>query len=249
MELIKEGPSVVILAGGLGTRLRPITETIPKPMVDILGKPFLEYKIRQLKDSGMQKIILCVGHFGKMIEDYFGEGEKFGVNIQYAYEKELLGTAGALKNAEEFINTDSFIVINGDTYSTINLRDLFLLHQTHNLPVTMAVTSATNPTEQELVEMDNLIVNKFHKRDTIEHQNHIKENPAPLINAGAYTFDKIILNLIPKGEKISLEMDIFPNLLQKIKGFIYEGYIKDLANIQLCEELKKDIIKGMTHDN
>ena len=96
MDFIKERTQVIILAGGLGTRLRPVTETIPKVMVDILGKPFLEYKINQIKKFGIRNIILCVGYLGEIIEDYFGKGDKFGVNIRYAYEKELLGTAGAI---------------------------------------------------------------------------------------------------------------------------------------------------------
>ena len=114
----------------------------------------------------------------------------------------------------------------------------------------MAITFATNPTEQELVEMENnMIINKFYKRNTIEHKNHLKNNLKPLINAGDYTFDKRILNLIPLGEKVSLEKDIFHKLIKKMKGFSYEGYIKDLGNIQFCEEFKRDITRGVINDN
>ena len=250
MNLIKEEPQAVILAGGLGTRLKPITETIPKPMVKILGKPFLEYKINQVRNCGVKRIILCVGYLGNVIEDYFGDGNKFGVDLEYAHEKELLGTAGAIKNAEDLIDTDSFVVMNGDTHSNVNLKNLFIFHKTHNHPITMVVASATNPSEQELVEIDdNKIVVEFHKRDTPEHKAYLARDILRTINAGVYVFDRRILNSIARGEKVSLEKDIFPKFVKEIVGFEYGGYLKDLANIQFCEELKKDLMEGNCNDS
>lgn len=232
---------VIILAGGLGMRLRPITKEIPKPMIDILGKPFLEYKIEQIKEFGMRNIILCVGYLGEIIEKYFGDGSKFGVNLQYSYEKELLGTAGAVKNAEKLIDSNSFIVMNGDTYSNINLKELFFAHNKHNFPMTMVVTKASNPKEQELVEIENDLVIKFHQRDTEEHKNYLLINKNCLINAGTYIFNKNILNIIPPERKISLEKDIFPKLTDKIVGFPYEGYFEDLANLQFYKKFENDV--------
>jgi mannose-1-phosphate guanylyltransferase len=249
MDLIRGPPQVVILAGGLGTRLRPVTETTPKVMINILGKPFLEHKLNQIKNFGINDVVLCVGYLGNLIKDYFGNGTKFGVNIEYAYEKELLGTAGAIKNTEAFIVKSPFVVINGDTYSNINLKDLSFFHQIHAYPITMAITSATNPIEQELVEIKDNVVNRFYKRGTLEHKAHLLKNLNPQINAGAYVLDKNILNLIPRGKKTSLEMEIFPSLVGKIMSFHYRGYIKDIANIQFCEELKKDLIRGIANDN
>jgi len=235
----------IILAGGLGTRLKPITETIPKPMVGINGKPFLEYQIRQIKSSGIKNIILCVGYLGNKIEEYFRNGEKFGVDIEYSYEQEPLGTAGAIKNSEKLISTPSFIVMNGDTFSFINLKNLFLNHIQNSYIATMAVTKAINPKEQELVELkDNIIIN-FHKRDTLEHKNHLVVNKNPLSNAGTYVLDREILKIIPSGIKFSIEKEIFPLLVNKMAGFLYEGYLKDIANVQFCNEFEKDISGGI----
>ena len=225
----------VILAGGLGTRLRPITEKIPKPMVSINGKPFLEYKLDQLRDQNIKNVILCVSYLGEQIENYFRDGKNFGVNLRYSYEKEPLGTAGAIKNAESLIE-DSFILMNGDTYSDINFLDLFLSH--NPCPVTMVVTSATNPLEQELVKIEKGIISQFYPRGTFEHRDHLKKNSNPSINAGVYVIDREILNLIPSG-KVSLEQEIFPALTGRIKGFEYKGYIIDISNIRYCKEFEE----------
>jgi mannose-1-phosphate guanylyltransferase len=235
---------VAILAGGLGTRLRPFTETVPKPMIDINEKPFLEYKINQLKSFGVRDIVICTGYLGNKIEEYFKNGKKFGVNISYSPEEKPLGTAGAIKNAESLIKTNPFILMNGDTYLTLDLNDLFSFHVKKGLPLTLAVSKATNPTEQELVKVEDGILSSFYKRGTLEHAAYIEENPAPLINTGVYVFSKEILKLIPPKTNCSLEKDIFPSLAGNIAGFLWEGYMKDLANIQFCNELAEDLLGG-----
>lgn len=229
---------VIILAGGKGTRLRPLTETIPKPMVEIRGKPFLEYKIEQIKMFGGEKIILCTGYLGDHIKNYFGDGKKWGIEINYAQEKELLGTAGAIKNAEPFIEGDSFIVTNGDTHSYLNFNDLFSFHNKHPFLMTMVITRSSNPKEQELIETKNGIVTNIYQRNTGEHAKLITENSTPYVNAGTYAFDKDFLSLIPSNTHSSLEQDIFPKLVGAFVGFKYDGYLKDIANISLLDELK-----------
>ncbi len=238
MEFPKKECQALILAGGLGTRLKPITETIPKPMVEINGKPFLEYMIEHLKKYGIRKVILCVGYLGNKIEEYFGNGEKFGLEITYSYEQELLGTAGAIKKAEKLIETDVFLVLNGDTYSLIDIDALLKSHNP-NFLLTTVVAPAINPSEQELVGVENGIINQLFRRNTFEHKEHLRKNSAPLINAGIYVFNRRILNLIPSEEKVSLEKEIFPFLIGKIGGFEYNGYFKDIANPQLCRELEE----------
>jgi mannose-1-phosphate guanylyltransferase len=239
-----EKTQAIILAGGLGTRLRPFTETVPKPMIDINKKPFLEYKISQLKEFGIKDILICTGYLGNIIEDYFKEGEKFGVNISYSHEKEPLGTAGAVKNAEHLISSDPFILMNGDTYLGLNLQDMLSFHSQQGFPLTLAVSKATNPLEQELVNVENGIIFKFYKRKTLEHTSHIKTNPNPLINSGVYVMSKKVLSFITSEKKCSLENDIFPYFQGCTAGFFWEGYMKDLANIQFCRELEQDLIRG-----
>lgn len=237
----QEEYQAVILAGGLGTRLKPITETIPKPLVEINGKPFLEYLLNHLKKYRITKIILCVGYLGEKIEEYFGNGERLGLDIKYSYEKELLGTAGAIKNAEKLINTKNFLVLNGDTYTQIDIGALLKQHNSSNLPVTMAVSFATNPPEQELIKVDEGKVTGFYRRNTLVHEEFLKRESKLLINSGIYVFDKSILNLIPFEEKVSLEREIFPSLLGKIGSFEYEGYSKDLGRVQFCKELEEHL--------
>ena len=106
---------VVILAGGLGTRLRPITETVPKPMVPVNGRPFLHWQLEDVKRQGYQDVLLLVAYLGEQVEAHFGDGQMHGLKIQYAYEKEPLGTGGALKNALSLLQ-DEFILLNGDSY-------------------------------------------------------------------------------------------------------------------------------------
>src|SRR5215217_7466801 len=105
----------LILAGGLGTRLRPLFSDRPKPMAQVLGKPFLEYQIEQLRAQEFKDLVLCVGYLARHVQDYFGDGRGWGVRIDYAVETELLGTAGAIKNAQTFIAEDAFLVLNGDS--------------------------------------------------------------------------------------------------------------------------------------
>jgi len=119
---------VVILAGGLGVRLRPITTKIPKPMADVKGKPFLHYLLEYIKSFGYKKFLILAGYLGEIIEDYFGTGHTRGININYSYDKELLGTGGALKNAENRLDNDFFLV-NGDTFLKIDYTELEKLYR------------------------------------------------------------------------------------------------------------------------
>ena len=118
----------LILAGGIGERLRPITNNIPKPMVPVNGKSFLQYHIEELKRAGIKDIVLCTGYLSNKIQEYFGDGSKFDVKIKYSIEKKPLGTAGAIKNAEKYVN-NTFLVLNGDSYLKIDYNKLINFHK------------------------------------------------------------------------------------------------------------------------
>ena len=235
----------LILVGGLGARLRPYTETMPKPMVEIEGRPFLEYKIESLKRYDIKNFILCVGYLGNVVEDYFGDGKRFGVNILYSYEKnELLGTAGAIKNAEPLIH-GTFLVANGDTYLDVDFKKLIEFHESHHFPFTMVVADASHPKTQELVELNGSTIFNIHKRNTSEHETHLRLTHRPLVNGGSYVIDKEILRHIPPGKKVSLEQEIFPLIIDKIKGFLHNGYMLDVADENDWKEFKKDTREGL----
>ena len=231
----------VLLVGGLGTRLRPITESVPKPMVEVEGKPFLEYKIESLKKYGIKKFILCVGYLGHLVEEYFGDGKRFGVDIAYSYERdELLGTAGAVKNAENLVSGD-FIVSNGDTFLDIDFQEMINFHEQHGFPFTMSVAEANHPKTQELVEINGNEILRFHKRNTVDHENHLKAVRQPFVNGGAYIFSRKIFDYIPAGQKFSMEQDVFPKIIDSFRGFLHRGYILDIADENDWREFKKDV--------
>jgi|AP95_1055475.scaffolds.fasta_scaffold26371_2 D-glycero-alpha-D-manno-heptose-7-phosphate kinase len=245
MNSEKKTYQALILVGGLGTRLHPYTEQVPKPMVEIEGRPFLEFKIESLRKHGIKDFILLVGHLGEKVEEHFGDGKRFGINIQYSYEKEkLLGTAGAIKNAEHLIKGD-FIATNGDTFLDIDFEKLINLHETHDSPFTLTVAHATHPKTQELVEVKDDRIAAIYKRDTPEHENHLQTTNKPFVNAGCYIMSKEILNLIPPNQKISLEQEIFPQVTSKMHGFTHPGYMLDVADENDWNEFTKDVKQGI----
>src|SRR5660397_161599 len=134
----------LFLAGGRGTRLRPLTDDLPKPMVPMMVKPLLERNMLKLKDCGVDEIILSTCYKPQKIEEYFGDGTKFGLKINYIREDIPLGTGGAIKNAEEFFN-DTFIIFNADILSDINVIDMMKFHKEKCAAVTIAVTQVENP--------------------------------------------------------------------------------------------------------
>jgi NDP-sugar pyrophosphorylase family protein len=192
----------LILAGGLGTRLRGIVKNIPKVMVNIKGRPFLECLVLQLKNYSLNDIILCTGYLKGKIENYFGNGNNLGVNIIYSEETEPLGTGGAIKFAENLILEGDFIVMNGDSLFDIDLCKLIDCHLNKKAIATMALAKVKNTLRYGSVEMskDNKI-KSFIEKVEYSHLN--------LINGGIYILNRKIFKFIPEGEKISLEKDFF----------------------------------------
>jgi len=227
----------VILAGGLGTRLRPLTHQIPKVMVLIKEKPFLEYILELLKRNNLKKIVLCAGYLGEKIENYFGNGKKWGMDIKYSFEKEkgLLGTGGALKNAELLLENE-FIVLYGDTFLNINYQDLIsYFYKQGKLGVMAAFTN------QSKTMLNNIEVNK--KNEIINYDKK-KEEKANCVDAGVLVFKKDILKLIPSNKKVSLEEEIFPILIQKKEMSAYSTNQRfyDIGTFEQLKQFNNQII-------
>lgn len=198
----------VILAGGLGTRLSPITVDIPKPMVLIKDKPFLEYLILMLKKHSLKRILLCVGYLGRKIEAYFGNGLRWGIEIKYSYEKELLGTGGALKLASNLIE-EKFLLLYGDSYLDINYNEFinfFERQKTTGSVVIYDNTMGDTNVKNNITIDGNLI--------TIYDKNK-KDARLKYVEAGVSIFRKRLLNLIDGNRFVSLENDIFPVLINQ----------------------------------
>ena len=196
----------VLLVGGLGTRLRVVVPSAPKPLAPVGNRPFLELLIRQLGSQGIRTLIMCTGYLADQIEGEFGDGSGLGVTIEYSKEPEPLGTAGAVKFAERLLQgVPDFVVMNGDSFLELDLNQLIQLHRTHGGLSTMAVVSVENAGRYGTVHVDS------GDRVTEFCEKTGSDSPG-LINAGVYVFSAAILELIPAGP-VSLEKDVFPTLL------------------------------------
>jgi mannose-1-phosphate guanylyltransferase len=204
----------VILAGGLGTRMRPITETIPKPMIAVAGKPFLQHQLELLSGAGCDRALLLVAYLGEQIQEYFGNGAKFGCDISYSFEPTLLGTGGALKNAEAQLQ-DYFVLVNGDTYLGVDYRALGKEFVTANCSALIVAYEKPTATSRDIPARflpNNLgvdahsVVTAYRKRDP-EGLSHI--------DAGVIVLKKEILAGLPARQKCSLEEEIYPSLIAR----------------------------------
>ncbi len=212
----------LILVGGLGTRLRKVVNNCPKPMMQVGGRPFLEYLILQLKRYNLTEIILSTGYLGNRIREYFQNGRQWGVRIRYSEEEAPLGTGGAIKLAEDLIKTDDFLVLNGDSYLDINLNQLIEFHKLQKALATLALVEVCKPDRYGLVETDeNYHIIDFREKGAVSKSS--------LINGGVYVFHKEMCSSIPKGN-ISLEKNIFPLLMGKrFYGRPHKAYFIDIG--------------------
>ena len=192
---------IVILAGGLGTRLKPLTDDIPKPMVMIKGKPFIDYLVTFLKNQGFCNFLFLTGYKGDIVKDYFKDGSKIGIYAHYSHESAPLGTGGAIKNAKNLLK-DEFILLNGDTFLPIEYLNLFEYFMSNHRKGVMALTKSGNGN-----------VRLGSKNEVTAYDK--KNNAMDYIDCGAQVFRKNIVELIPENKFVSLENDIFPMLIQK----------------------------------
>jgi len=215
----------VILAGGKGTRLRPLTYQIPKPMVPIHGKPLLQHQLELIKSFGIDKVLLLVSYLGNQIEEYFGDGSRLGLKIEYSYEESPLGTGGALKNAEDKLATE-FLLLNGDTFLPIDYRKLINYFNQHNkIGVIVVYNNSEKVAPNNIAIRDSDLVLGYNKKDA-EGMTHV--------DAGAMVFKKEVLNLIPKGHMCSLEEEIFHKLIKErqLLAFPTGQRFYDMGNLE-----------------
>lgn len=199
----------MILAAGLGTRLGNLTESIPKPMLDINGKPLLEYNIRNLVKCGFDEIIINLHFYPDKITDFASDGKKFGARIEYSYEPELLGTAGGVKNAEYFFNNEPFLVIYGDLLVNQDLSLLMRFHEKNNALATLILHQRKG--SNSLVKLEsNGEISGFLERPTEEER---KRYLFPWVNSGIQILNKSVLKDLIKGEFADLPKNVYPKLL------------------------------------
>lgn len=225
----------VILAGGLGTRLRPLTLKTPKPMLPLGKKPILEHLIEWNKKNGVKSIVLCVSYRKEKIQDYFKDGKKFGVNIEYAISKKPLATAGQLKTAEEFIN-DTFVCVYGDSIFDFSLRNMIKQHKAKKAFATMSLYEYKSNLQYGVIHSS-----KTGKVTSWEEKPEIKAN----INMGCYVMEPGIMKYIPKNKPYGMDDVIKKTMKNKklVNSFITKKGFLDIGNKESYKQANEEFAK------
>ncbi|HET9920268.1 MAG TPA: sugar phosphate nucleotidyltransferase, partial [Ktedonobacteraceae bacterium] len=231
----------VVMAGGEGSRLRPLTIRRPKPMVPIAGKPVMEHILNLLKRHGITEVIVTVQYLASNIEDYFGNGSQVGMHITYSREDVPLGTAGSVKNAEELL-TEPFLVISGDALTDYNLTDIIRYHEEKHAMATLTLAHVPNP-----LEFGVIITNEN------GHITQFLEKPSwgevfsDTINTGIYVLDPKIFTYFEKNKQFDFSQELFPMMLRQgdpIYGYIANGYWCDVGNLPEYMRANADALTG-----
>lgn len=227
----------LILAGGLGTRLRKAVNDRPKPMALVNGKPFLEYQIEYLRKNNIDDIILSVGYMSETIEEYFSSGKNFGISIRYVREKDFLGTGGAIKNAIQVLN-DEFFALNGDSLFLVDLNSMIKFHKDNQADLTISLAKVNDNSKYGNIHVDN----KFQITKFVEKGNSSEK----LINGGIYYFKKDICDWKNFPENFSLEKEFFPQVVTKnrIFGYLSDSYFIDIGTVEDYKRFESEIVSG-----
>lgn len=222
----------VILAGGRGTRLAPYTYVIPKPLMPISDMAILEVILYQMKHSGIDQVVLTVGHLAGLIKAFFQDGYKYDLDISYSHETKPLGTAGPLSQVQDL--TSSFMVCNGDVLTMMNFADFMNFHNEQGGICTIAMHERKHQVDLGIIEQNDgdFIVTNYIEKPTFEYK----------VSMGLYIFEPEVLNYIPKGEYLDFP-DLVLKLLEggeKVIGYPYSGYWMDLGNHEDYDQANKD---------
>ena len=231
----------VILAGGEGTRLRPLTLTVPKPVVPIVDRPFLRHQLDLLGQAGITEVVFSLGYRPERVQAIFGDGSALGKKIRYAVESTPLGTGGAVKNAERYLE-DVTVLLNGDELTDVDLAAVVRAHREREAVATIVLAPVPNPAAYGLVEADE----GGRVRRFIE-----KPEPAQIttdtINAGIYVLQTATLELMPAGINHSIERAFFPALLgrgDRVAAHVHRGYWIDIGTPEKYLQVHRDVLSG-----
>jgi len=229
---------VAILAGGLGTRLGDLARGRPKSMVEIQGKPFLEYQLDLLRKGGIKNIVLCIGHMGDQIERFFGNGMKYGVNIQYSFENKPLGTARALKEAEALLD-DVFLTMYGDSYLFLNFSHVMAFFESRNKLALMTVYKNYDRYDRSNIVIEDNLVKRYSKKEKTEDMVYI--------DYGANIFRKETLKMVPEEQFCALE-ELVPRLIEmeELLAFEVKERFYEIGSPQGLKEFERYTTEVMT---
>ncbi|MGA4841507.1 sugar phosphate nucleotidyltransferase [Streptomyces sp. G45] len=236
----------ILLVGGKGTRLRPLTVNTPKPMVPAAGVPFLTHQLARARAAGVDHIVLATSYLAEVFEPYFGDGSALGLEIEYVTEEEPLGTGGAIRNVASRLRSgpqDPVLVFNGDILTGLDIRALVAEHERVNADVSLHLTKVTDPRAYGLVPTDPTgRVTAF-----LEKPQTPEEIVTDQINAGAYVFRRSVIDTIPAGRPVSVERETFPDLLSSgahLQGMVDSTYWLDLGTPQAFVRGSADLVLG-----
>ncbi len=234
--------SAILLVGGMGTRLMPLTSKTPKPMLQVAGVPFTEHQIRKAAQAGISEIVLATSYKAELFEPYFGDGAKFGIKIKYAVEESALGTGGGIRNAAALLDDcDQVVIFNGDVLSGHDLAAQIQSHINNSADVTLYLTKVEDARAYGCVE---LLANNQVKSFLEKMENPVSN----LINAGCYIFNRKVIDQIPANQVVSVERDTFPSFLSsgvKVYGYLDNSYWLDIGNPQALVKASADLITGV----
>jgi len=234
----------MILAAGFGTRLHPLTHTVPKPMVPIMNRPILEHTIHLLRTHGIQDITVNLHHLPEIIKDHFGDGNDFGVNLHWSHEPEILGTAGGIKKAQEFLDGEAFLVINSDVVTDCDLSKVIAFHKAKGSALTLVVRKGDTPEQCDPIEVD--------ENDRIVHivgtsAKNKPDDTARILFTGIQVMEPEIFDRIPENKFYGTTTDVFPGMLEDelpLFAYWHHGYWKDVGTIQSYLDVHKDLLDG-----
>ena len=236
----------ILLVGGKGTRLRPLTMNTPKPMLPVAGVPFTEHQIARARDAGVTRIVLGTSYKAEVFNSYFGDGSRFGVELVYLTEDEPLGTGGGIRHAAAGLQSgpeEPVLIFNGDILSGADLGDIVSRHQETGAAVTLHLTRVNDPRAFGLVPTDSSDrVTDFLEKPTTE-----AEIVTDQINAGCYVFRRSVIDEIPPDQVVSVERDTFPSLLERgerLTGVVDSSYWLDLGTPLAFVQGSRDLVTG-----
>lgn len=214
--------TALVLAGGLGSRLRPVVGNLPKVLAPIAGQPFLSYLLAYLRGQGIADILLSTGYGAEHVSDYCRDGSRWGVRVRYSREAEPLGTGGAIKRAEGLITSDPCLVLNGDSLVRADLARLLAAHAERQARITMALVEVPDKARfGSVLQADGGAIAAFREKG---------DQGSGLINAGIYVIDRAVLDAIPVGYNVSVERDVFPSFVGKgLYGLVVDAPFIDIG--------------------
>lgn len=232
----------VVMAGGEGTRLRPMTANQPKPLLPVVNKPIMEHVLRLLKRHGFTETVVTVQFLAALVRNYFGDGEEIGMALSYATEEMPLGTAGSVKNAQDALRDERFLVISGDALTDIDLTDLVRFHKENGALVTIGLKRVPNPLEFGIIIIDDDgRVQRFLEKPT---WGQVFSDTA---NTGIYVMEPEVLDHVAAGESVDWSGDVFPKLLAEgapLYGYVADGYWEDVGTHESYLKAQADMLSG-----